>query len=159
MSIKEKLKCSYCRNSYFRNELTQVTQTRKACKMCLETKVAENKAYNELINYICNGFGQEIIGGHQLSDIKKFKELGYTYAGMQYTLYYMATVCEIKLDGRLGLIPYYYHEAEEFYKSVERFRKSLEGVTEFPKAVTIVRGEDTRRPKRHKTRYVNIEEL
>lgn len=155
------LTCSYCKKKFPKAELIQIYKTKKACTKCSETTVVENKERDELIAYICKGLGQAQPTGIQLNDIRRFKEMGFTYSGIKWTIYYMVSVIGKKIEpnGGLGLIPFYYHKAKEHYEAVEKSKQSVEAVLEQPKTITIVRGNDTRKPYVHKTRYVNIEEL
>lgn len=51
----------------------------------------------------------------------------YTFEGMRKTLIYMNEIMKKELTGDVvGLIPYYYSEAEDFYKEVDRIDKENE---------------------------------
>lgn len=54
---------------------------------------------------------------------------GFTWQGMEDTLRYLTEIQERELnDGGLGLIPYYYEEAQNFYQSLKEIEKRNEGI-------------------------------
>lgn len=101
------------------------------CQDCCEEREKEAEYYKKLCDYI-----YEKLGGKENSDmpfitsqIKKFKDLGYTYAQMLAVLKYMYNILDDvpPMNNVIGisLIPKYYQEAKEFYT----FKKqSYEGI-------------------------------
>ena len=154
--MKDKLLiCNTCKNKFPAEELIQVTKNCKRCKSCHQSSID----YRELIDYICKGFGQKAPTGKQMKDIKTFKEIGISYKEIQWTLYYIFTVSNRKIEGNdIGLVPYYHKEAMEHFRTVERVKESAKNI-EFQEEITIVRTPYNRKPRIDKTRYVNIAEL
>lgn len=149
--------CHYCKNKFPSEELIQITKTRRSCKGCIQAK----DDYKQLIDYICKGFGQTAPTGKQLKDIKRFKELGYSYKEIQWTIYYIFCIANKKLeDNNIGLVPYYYEKAKEHFLTLEKVKENSKDI-EIQKEITIIRKPRNEKPKTklNKTRYVNIEEL
>lgn len=156
-STGRKVMCKYCRKKFSKEELIQVNKSTRCCEACYKTQRQESENFKELIDYICKGFNQKAPTGQQLKDIKKFKELGYTYKEIQWTIYYIACIKGVNInDGRLGLVPFYYEKAMEHFRIVERNRMATYN-EEIPKEITIVRGQrEDGRKRLDKTRYIDI---
>lgn len=86
-------------------------------------KVLDRK---NLVAYVCKLFGLKAPGPVIYAQRKTFAEkYGYTDAGMLKTLIYLYDIKKTKIDGaqeRIGLIPYAYDEAQEYFKA-EEFKK------------------------------------
>ena len=82
-----------------------------------------------LMAYICQLFGLKAPGPVIYSQRKTFTEkYKYTDAGMLKTLKYLYEVQKTKIDGakeRIGLIPYAYNEAQEYFAKEERAKKEI----------------------------------
>lgn len=76
-----------------------------------------------LDEYICKLFGLKTAGPMNNILIKKFKEqMGYNYDGMLKALKYFYEVKKRspnKSEERVGIIPYVYQEAQEYYQRIE----------------------------------------
>lgn len=150
--------CHSCREKFPKSELIQITKSKRVCKSCQEKATTEANDYRELIEYICTGFGIKAPTGQQLKSIKQFKELGYSYKEIQYTIYYIYSVINKKVEGTgLGLVPYYYEEAKKHFSQIENARRSATKIT--TQEIVIERKVDTFNPNIKNTRLINIEEL
>ena len=151
------VQCDCCKNKFLREELIQVTKSKKICVSCNETKQREAEDYKELIKFICDGFRISKPTGQQLKKIKEFKELGYTYKDIQYTLYYIYCIEKRKVNGTdIGLVPFYYEKAMQHYKLLENaYRTAIE--LSLKEIVIITK--DSKKPRLDRTRYINIDEL
>lgn len=89
-------------------------------------KVLDRK---ELFTYVCKLFGLKTPGPVIYSQRKSFAEkYGYTDAGMLKTLIYLYDVKKTKIDGaqqRIGLIPYAYEEAQEYFTAEEKRKQEI----------------------------------
>lgn len=80
--------------------------------------------YSYLRSIIGDDFPSKI---YAIIDKMMHQYSNYTFEGMQRTLVYMNEVLKKELVGDVvGLIPYYYSEAEDFYKEVDRIDKENE---------------------------------
>lgn len=153
-----KVICHICREKFYKDELIQVNSSKRVCKKCNDTVQVEINQRRELINFICKGFGITAPTGQQLKSIKEFRELGYTYFEIHYTLYYIYCVLKKKVEGTsLGLVPFYYEKAKEHHRLVENARRSAKKVS--VEEVTIERKLDVFKPNIRNTRLINIEEI
>lgn len=77
----------------------------------------------ELDAYICKLFGLKTAGPMNNILIKKFREqMGYNYNGMLNALKYYYEVKKRstnRAEERVGIIPYVYQEAQEYYQRIE----------------------------------------
>lgn len=150
--------CHSCREKFPKSELIQVTKSKRVCKSCQERATTEANDYKELIEYICTGFGIKAPTGQQLKSIKQFKELGYSYKEIQYTIYYIYSVINKKVEGTsLGLVPYYYEKAKEHYELVQNAKRSAAKLQ--MNEIVIERKIDSYQPNVKNTRIINIEEI
>lgn len=131
MKKERKVKCPVCQ-SYNDKEEAIYHQKRYYCKICYENKTKEANDYKSLIGYICNLYEVEAPTGFMLSQIKSFKEqYNYTYKGMELTLdyfYQVKTNNEPDIDKGLGIIPYVYDEAKQFFIDKKNIKKNVDGV-------------------------------
>lgn len=158
MNKEKKIICHNCKEKFYKSELIQVSKSKRMCSECNEKVQKEANDYKKLIEYVCNGFNIKAPTGQQLKNIKEFKELGYSYSEIQYTIYYIYGVLKRKPEGTsLGLVPFYYEKAKEHYKLVENARRTAKKIS--TEEITIERKTDVYKPKIKNTRLINIEEL
>lgn len=100
---------------------------------CYETYQL-NKQYREELNeYVAIIYSIEFPTGWMLKQIKEYVEKrNYTYKGMELTLRYIYEVENKYLrdasESGLGLIPYYYEKAKQYYSSLEEVSKYASNV-------------------------------
>ncbi len=100
-------------------------------KQCNEGLSAEDEDKKSLLEYIDKLFKNYEKNQNKINQqIKKFKSEGYTYKGMEITLFYFFEVKDNNLSkamGGVGIIPFVYKEAESYYitkqKAVENSAK------------------------------------
>ena len=82
----------------------------------------KNNEKNELIKYICQLYNLSEIPYAIDKQIDNFvAQLGYTYTGIQKTLYYFYELSRNNVDNHtstIGIVPYYYEEAKKFFNTV-----------------------------------------
>ena len=122
--------CIYCKLRFDRDkskDWVQISERRYAHKACAD-KVQINKTkneldYEELTNYIEKLFGVGYVNAKIAKQIKDFRETyGYTYNGMLGTLTYWYEVRGASLDkanGGIGIIPYIYDQAKDYYSKID----------------------------------------
>jgi hypothetical protein len=157
-AMSKKVLCHNCREKFPKEELIQVTKSRRLCVKCDKKVTKEAEEYKNLIDCICSGFNIKAPTGQQLKSIKQFKELGYSYYEIQYTLYYIYGILRKKPEGTsLGLVPFYYEKAKEHYRLVENAKNSAKSMVIEERNVERIVKEY--KINIHKTRLINIEEI
>lgn len=116
---------------------------------------------NELYAYICEIYKIECPTGQMFKQIKEYKEKrNYTYKGMELTLRYICEVEKKQLrnaaESGLGLIPFYYEKAKQYYINLYSVQKSFKNI-EINNKVEILY---LNPPKtKRKNKLINIESL
>lgn len=91
-----------------------------------------------LVSYICKLFGLKAPGPVIYAQRKTFMEkYNYTDAGILKTLMYLYDIKKTKIDGaqeRIGLIPYAYNEAQEYFAQEDYKKKEI--ATQMANAIT-----------------------
>ena len=152
-----KIQCSYCKEKFLRDELEQVTKTKKICKQCKGTSYKDTVEYKELVDYIVEGFKIKKPTPQHFNLIKQWKEQGYSYGEIKYTIHYVFNTLGKKPHNlSLGLIPYYLEEAIAHKRVVDGVRKTA--LANMKEEVVIVRNESSKKGK-GRTRLISIEEL
>lgn len=158
MNAKKKILCHNCKEKFYREDLIQVSKSKRLCKKCNDTVQVEINQRKELIEFICNGFGLKTPTGQQLKSIKEFRELGYSYFEIHYTLYYIYCVLKKRVEGTsIGLVPFYYEKAKEHYRLVENAKRTAKYIQ--TEEVVVERRTDIFKPNIENTRLINIEEI
>ncbi|MGL6184740.1 MAG: hypothetical protein ACRC1T_05110 [Clostridium chrysemydis] len=86
------------------------------CQECFED-VGE---YKELISTICEIYNIEAPTIQMVSQVKDYKDkYNFTNSGMKYTLKYYYEILENKVKDNvgLGIVPYFYDRAKQYYKN------------------------------------------
>ena len=124
--MPKKATCPKCKQFIEINDNIKIYKNRKYHIKCYKEFVDElyNKSKNnqdskqELYEYICKLFNlKEITPLIQIQLEKYYTDYEFTYDGMLYTLKYFFEIMENdinKCEG-IGIIPYIYQEAKEFY--------------------------------------------
>ena len=167
MKKSRKVKCPEC-ETFNHKEETIYHQKRYYCKICYNNKTKESQHYKDLISYICNLYEIEAPSGFILVQIKKFKEqFNYTYKGIELTLEYFY---EIKTNNTpeagqgLGIIPYVYEEAKQFFVDRKDIVKNIQGidlqeVTNKTKVIHIKKSDRAKEDDYKDIAIINISEL
>lgn len=152
-----KCKCVYCQMEFDRDKLpyVQVNARRYAHKECAE-KFQVNKTQNELdydalADYIEKLFGVGYVSARVAKQIKDCREIyGYTYSGMLGTLIYWYEIRKAPIDkanGGIGIVPYIYDQAKEYYSKIDNANALNEGVINYKtKVINITINAPERQP-------------
>ena len=133
-----KCKCVYCKGEFDRDKLpyVQVTERRYAHKECAEknqvNKSQSEMDYETLADYIEKLFGVGFINAKVAKQIRDFRiQYNYTYSGMLGTLVYWYEIKKAPIDkanGGIGIIPYIYDQAKEYYTKIDTANSINSGV-------------------------------
>lgn len=120
--------CPYCHKKFDRDkiEFVQISAKRYAHPKCYQekenNKTQEEKDREELESYIIKLFKEPYLNARIKKQIKDFQaEYKYTYSGMLKTLIYWYEVkgnSIEKANGGIGIIPYVYKDALNYYYSL-----------------------------------------
>ena len=123
-----KVKCVYCKNTFNRDKepFKQISERRYAHLTCAIAAENENsqaeKDKEDLENYIMNLLGEEFISPRVRKQISSYIETyNFTYSGMKKALVYFYEVKgndKSKANGGIGIIPYVYRDAYNYYYSI-----------------------------------------
>lgn len=128
MRTIHKVKCKYCGVVFDRDKLpfVQISERRYAHKECAaaaeNTKKQEDIDKEELEKYIMQLLNEEFISPKVRKQIKSYiEQYNYTYSGMKKALVYFYEVKGndiSKANGGIGIIPYCYKDAYNYYYSL-----------------------------------------
>ncbi len=153
------IKCKRCGITLTANE--RVTHNGKSyCNDCCEIVKREATEYKELIKFICESFIITEPTSMILKQIKTYKTINnYTYAAMTYTLWYCKDILGKVMDVKygVGLIPYFYNEAKEYYTQQESISNSVNKYKDLEPKVKIVKQNNSNEKKTNS--LVNLESL
>lgn len=142
MPAKNERKCYYC-GEYFditKEEFVKPVSNRYAHKICFEKYATPDDAYiPKIYEYLKNEvkikYDYPVCERQRASFIKK---LGYTNKGIYYSLKYFYEVKKQspeKSGNRIGIVPYVYDEAKEYYKNLAAKQRAVKKVIESQKNV------------------------
>lgn len=147
------VKCAHCGQAIIKEDVVKRKDKNyhTACVEEYEDKLA-------LFDYCCNLWGLKAVGPVIARQAKNFRDKGYTYKGMMFTLKYFY---EIKNNDKnrykghetIGIIPYVYEEAKEFYAQLTEQRKEIaeQLIEQRQKTIEIRRIKKT--PQKKKPKY------
>ena len=118
-------KCHYCGQVVLRDKAIKKDKFYYHTE-CL--KEYEDRA--ELFKYCCKLWGLKLPGPTIIRQAKTFRDKGYTYRGMMFTLKYFYEVKhnnpnKYKGSETIGIIPYVYEDAKAFYAQIIEQRKEI----------------------------------
>lgn len=138
MAVKHMVKCMVCGESFDANAEPYIkpNSTRYAHESCYKEKQEREereKQERELLeNYIINLFHIEFVYPPIRAQIKDYiTKYNYTLSGIYKTLKYCYEIKKMNVseaNGRIGIVPYYYSEAQAHY--LELFKKQTQNVKE-----------------------------
>jgi len=162
------VKCLYCGESLERDSevCVKVNSRRYAHKTCAEGSErilsAEERDLEALEKYIENLLEIQCLTPKIKRQIKEYTELyNYTFSGMLKALIYHYEICNgdvSKAGGGIGIIPYVYNRAHDYYYSMwlsQQNNKDKDINDYIPKKVTITI--PIPQPRRKKIKLFNLE--
>ena len=133
------VKCKYCNEQFDRNKepFVEVSNRRYAHKACAEkyqqSTSQEELDYLALEKYIKKLFNKNVLTARIKKQIKDYRqEYGYTYTGMQKTLYWWFEIKKNSIDQAnegIGIVPYVYNDALDYYYSLYLAKVANESLT------------------------------
>ena len=145
MAAARLVKCKYCGIEFDRNKepFIEVSARRYAHKECADkyqqSFSQDELDYMELEKYIKKLFNINVVSARIKKQIKDYKqEYGFTFTGMQKTLYWWFEVKRNSIDQAnegIGIVPYVYKEAHDYYYRLYLAKMANEDITDtIPKA-------------------------
>lgn len=153
-----KLTCTGCKQKFDKEELTYINTKKKLCKNCLVHSRRDSQEYRELIEFLCIGFNIKAPTGKLLSQIKEFKDLGYSYRDIHLTVYYIYVIEKRRVEETsIGLMPFYYEKAMKHFEMIENARRTADGHVAEVKVIEVPIKRN--KPCLKNTRLINISEI
>ena len=127
--------CQYCKKKFDRDKepFEEVRSRRYAHKECYEnyqkSLSKEEKDLIALKDYLKKTFPNLVPQKVNAQILKFKKDYGYTYSGMLKTLIYFYEIKKNnveKMNGGIGIIPYVYNDAREYYMQLDKIKESNE---------------------------------
>ena len=150
--------CKGCNEKYPSDEM-KVYSGKKYCQSCYNKKIQEQEEYKSLIETIKSYYDVDIPNGYLLKQIKTYKEeFNYTYAGMNYTLFYCKEIKNLKFDVKygLGIVKYEYENAKQYFLHQQKIANSVKNMKHEEK---IKRVKVNIKKQQNKSFLLNIDEL
>ena len=127
--MAHRVKCYYCGLTFDRDRVkdwVQVKSNRYAHRVCdakaEKDKDQEQKDLEDLENYIMKLFNADYVNARIRKQINDFKsQHNYTYTGMRKSLVYFYEIKKNSLEkanGGIGIIPYIYDSANQYYYNI-----------------------------------------
>lgn len=127
---KAPVKCLYCGEIFDRNkEPCQKIGLRYAHQECYDLNFTEEDDYREKIyQFVKKIFGPNYKYQAIETQRKSFVKKGMTNKGIYYTLKYYFEIQNGSIEksaGRIGIVPYVYEEAQEYYEKIDKMARRL----------------------------------
>lgn len=101
---------------------------------------AVDNSYKQLTGYI-NQISNGIVDWPMITaTIKRYTKDGMTYSGIKYALWYQTAIKGIPYEG-LGLVPYLYSEAKQYWKDMQRVKQNIADAKFGMRCVTVEKQE------------------
>lgn len=141
--------CKGCGKKITKEE--KYTHSNKSyCKECYDKIIKQHNEYKSLIDSICLYFKIDKPTGLILKQVKDYvNNLGYSYGGIKYTLYYITAILQQDLDLQygIGLVKFKYSEAEDYYSNQISIQNSVKNIElKPPKVIKVPNKENKRKP-------------
>lgn len=126
------VKCQKCKQDIDAKDNFKIYQKKKYHVLCFkamqqeacEKETTQNEDKQELYSYICKLYNIKEITMMIKAQIEKYYNDNLTYTGMLYTLKYFYETSENEVNSEgIGIIPYIYQEAKEFYIQKHKLSK------------------------------------
>lgn len=129
------VKCVYCSKQIDRTtESFIVVNKRYAHNDCADQEDKDRQDREKLNHLLYEIFEENVNFGMIGQQIKTFKsQYRYTISGITGTLYYCYKIKNMpvtKKTNGIGIVPFFYKEAREYFSSVSRGRENAQGVIE-----------------------------
>lgn len=128
---KHLVKCKYCGEQFDINTIPFIyleksrRYVHKECPDGNSETIQREKDRDTLANYIKTHLGQEIYGDPKTwVQLERYYKKDFTPIGIYNCLVYMLEIQHKSLkNGNLGLIPYYYKDAQEYFEKIEKAKE------------------------------------
>lgn len=171
-TIAHWVKCFYCGKQFDRDKVpcVAVNSRRYAHKECEEQANGKNEDLAALEAYIKQLFNYETLPAEVNRQIQQFVKKGYTYTGILKSLKFFYEVehgSKEKSGGRIGIVPYVYERAKEYYyniwlaqqKNIERINETyIMNTIEIPVIEVHIPSPSRKPMKRNRRLFTFLEE-
>jgi hypothetical protein len=156
------VKCIYCSKQIDRNiEPFVVVSKRYAHEHCADEEDKERQDRERLNVILYELLGENVNFGMIGQQIKQFKsQYRYTISGITGTLYYCYKIKNMPITKKtngIGIVPFFYKEAREYFSSVHRGRENAQGAVDIQKKTIHI--SSPRAEGINKIREISLEDL
>ncbi len=134
------VKCPECNNLIEKSKSVSYKK-RYYCPSCLEEKINRMDSWDKLFNIITNLYEIDKPTAMMFKQLKDYRAAPYNFTdeGMYLTLkyYYYILGNSIKEDTGVGIIPYYYERAKQYFLSIYDLEEIIENHEEKEDVITI----------------------
>ena len=132
---RRQVKCLYCGNSFYREDEPYQKIGRRYChQKCYEDNYNEEDLYKDKIfELVKELYGKEYNYQAIEAQRKKFLKDKMTNKGIYLTLEYYYKIKKNSIvgsDGRIGIVPYIYQEASNYYSKQEKIKETVEKIVD-----------------------------
>lgn len=123
IGCENSVNCYYCGGKVLSSKVVN-----KNGKNFHENCVKEYQDRTLLFDYCCTLWGLQSTGPLINNQSKRFREQGYSYKGMLYSLKYFYEIRKNdknKYKANIGIIPYVYKEAEQYYLNLAKQKREI----------------------------------
>jgi hypothetical protein len=149
------VKCPYCEQSFDRNDPSiewEKVGRRYAHKKCytshIEGMTKEEKDLKALFDYAQSLLGEDYVYMKVKKQVEQYhKEFNFSYSGMLSSLKYFYEVLgnsKEKAAGGIGIIPYIYKQAYDYYYEIYKAQQKNKDISEYKTTVTEITIESPR---------------
>jgi len=132
-TLARKSKCKSCELEISKEEKF-IHSGKSYCKECYDKIITSTQDYNLLIKTICEYLNIEKPTGLIMKQIKEYKDqLGYTYGGMTYCLWFIKAIecksfSEIKYG--IALVKYNYEKSKSYFLQQGKITNSVQNASQ-----------------------------
>lgn len=157
--------CEFCHTGISMGQEVTLPGDRFAHIDCYSKSEANGKSdYDKLFDYIMLVYNESFVDPAKQKSIKNMIDsYGFTHSGIHGTLVYLYEVLKKKPNDSnyLGIVPYYYTKAKEYYSELKRVKEvnSQKNIEDYkPKEMTVKTRERIREPVK-KVRFSVLDEV
>jgi hypothetical protein len=156
--MEKTVKCQLCGGAVLHSEVIKY-KGKNFHKDCSK----QYKDREELCNYICKVFNLKAPGPRNYQLMKRYREENnYTYKGMLNSLKYFFEVKKNDIKKsceRIGIIPYVYDEAQNYYNKIDKKKEVMLRALEVNQTSNNIEVKVSTRPQKKKKKLYSLEDF
>lgn len=127
------VRCFYCGEAFNREKepCEKVRGRRWAHKACFDKYATDEDLKIQIFDYVKELFDIDVVSEEVKRQVQNYLGRGYTCKGILNALKYFYDVQKhsiVQADERIGIVPYVYNEAQEFFAKADKIREINEKI-------------------------------